>query len=193
MIIELYGLPGSGKTTYAENLAREKGIEIIRIKKKTDLIFFNFLFLFMFPIKFFILFFYVLINSTNIKMFYYKFMNTFLHHNAKYIKAVFFRRDTDVIIDQGHFQNIISVFEKNLSQKSLKKYLNFLPKKNNLVIFDIPQNIRFERLSKRDFVMRSDFNQSYRQKWFQVIEYNDSLLKSNLNLLKNSFVLKKNN
>ena len=124
MILEFYGLPGSGKSTVARYLKKTRGFKVIKIENKRELFFYNLIFLFKYPVKFFALLYYLLLNGENSKLFYYKFMNTFLQHNAKYIKAKSFKRDEKLIIDQGHFQNIISVFKKNVSSAYIENYLN---------------------------------------------------------------------
>jgi len=178
MIIELYGLPGSGKTSLAKKIVGETDFEIIKIKSKKELLYFNFLFLVKHPIKFFKLLFFVISNSlSSSKLFYYKLMNCFFDYNAKYQKAL---RCKFSIIDQGYFQNIISVFNKEISPKFLKKYIKFFILPDKLIILDINKKKRLAMMKKRGYFARDKFGRIYRKKWEKIIEYNDKILKKSL-------------
>lgn len=183
MIIEFYGLSGSGKTTLANKIEKEGDFKVVRIQSLTELIFYNFLFAANHPFKYIAIFVYLVLNSNfSLKMFYYKFMNTFLHHNAKYQKALGCKR---AIIDQGHFQNILAVFEKPVEKDALMRYLKFLPKPDALILFDVSE----EEIKKSP---REDFGGEYFKKWKKIIQENNKLFLSiigDLNL--NYFILKK--
>jgi len=175
MIIEFYGLPGSGKTTIAKNLSQKTDFRIIKIRKKGDLFFYNLLFLVKHPIFSLKSFFYVLKNSSSMKEFYYKFMNFFLDYNAKYEKAL---KNKNSILDQSFFQNIISLFNHPASDKEIKKYLNFVPKPNILFIFQLNKEDRIKRMEERGSGARDklDFVDT---KWFDSMENNnDTFIKS---------------
>ena len=183
MIIELYGLPGSGKTNLTKEIVKKTDFRIIKIYKKTELIFYNFLFLIKHPIKFFTLLFYLILNSKNFKGFYSKFMNSFLHCNAKYQKSL---RYSSAVLDEGYFINIISIFEKEIDSESLKKYLKFLLWPDVLVVFDnVDFNERSKRIAKRGYGVANYLKIEERAKWEKVIEKNDKILKENL---KNLFI-----
>lgn len=186
MIIEFYGLPGSGKTTLAKEIAEKTDFKIIKVSKKAELLFYNLLFLTKHPIKFFATFFYLALNSKSFKMFYLKFMNTFLHHNAEYQKAL---RCKKAILDDGYFQNIISVFGKEMNSKSLRKYLKFLLRPDMLIVFNISSDKRSERISKRGYAARDIFNTEYGAKWEEILEKNDGILKKNLDYLPLNYII----
>lgn len=177
MIIELYGLPASGKTTLARKIARNTDFKIVEIKSKPELIYFNFLYLIKHPIKFIITLFYIILNSPNWNFFYQKFMNTFLQVNARYQKALRYKL---AIIDQGYFQNIISVFEKEISSKILIRYIKFLLFPDKLIVFNISKNKRLKLMGERGYFARDKFGKAYRKKWEKIIEKNDKILKDNL-------------
>ncbi len=172
MVIEFYGLPGTGKSTTARRLEEKSNFKRVRIKNNIELLWYNFLFFIKYPIKFFILLYYVFTNSNNFKMFYYKFMNTFLHHNAKYQKAKKFKNS---IIDQGHTQNIISVFEEKKGLSAIEKYFTFIPKTNKLIIFDADFSVRKNRIEKRNHAPRSEYDDQYLKKWHEITKYNNKL------------------
>lgn len=173
MLIELYGLPGSGKTTLAKKLIKDSDWQIVKIKNRLELLFLNWLFLIKHPIKFFVTLFYVITNSHSWSMFYYKFMNCFLHHNAKYQKA---KRYKKAILDQGYFQNILSVFEKPLSADFLKKYIRFLLLPDRLIILDVPfLEILKKKKEKPELSFRQKLGLEYYKNWLQVSVQNHTL------------------
>ncbi|MBI4709152.1 MAG: glycosyltransferase [Candidatus Portnoybacteria bacterium] len=174
MIIELFGPPSAGKTTLAHFLSEKENFEIIKIRSKKELLFFNFLYLFRHPIKFFATLFYLLANSSNWRIFYYKFLNTFLHYNAKYQKAKKYQK---AILDQGHLQNILSVFEKPLSTKRLNRYLKFLPRPDKLIIFNLRPEELEKRAQSRGYLGRENFGQDYQLKWKDAFLRNFNLFK----------------
>ena len=172
MIIELYGLPGTGKTSFAERLQKSSDFHIVKIKTKRELLIYNLLFLIKYPVKFVVTFFFLVVNSKNLTMFHYKFMNTFLHHNAKHEKA---RKFKNVIVDQGHFQNIISVFESKLDKSKLTKYIKFLPQPDKLIIFKTDPAIRKFRIDKRGYFTRENMSDERIQEWQENTQSNDAL------------------
>lgn len=172
MIIELYGLPGSGKTTLANKLAAEKGYAIIKVRKKRELVYYNLFFLFKHPYKFVILLFYVIINSNNPRLFYYKFMNTFLGYNAKYQKA---KRYENAILDQGYFLNAFALFERPIEKAEMKKYFKHILKPDQLLILDIPFEVSLERTKERGYFARENFGEEYKKEWQKAVWENNQL------------------
>jgi glycosyltransferase involved in cell wall biosynthesis len=177
MIIELYGLPGSGKTTFAENLAKEGGFEIIKIRSGFELVFRNFLFFLRHPVRFCALFFYTARYAGGFRLFYCKFTNLFLHVNAKYQKAASRKK---AVIDQGYFQNMLSLFENIANENVLKKYREFSLLPDRLVVFDFSEDILKERLKKRGYGSRENFSPEYRMKFEAAYRANHALLLRNL-------------
>ncbi len=172
MIIELYGLPGSGKTTFAKRLAQEGGFVIIKIRSRSALIFYNLLFLLHYPVKFFRLLRLVISNAGSLRLFYFKLMNTFLDYNAKYMKA---RNHPKALLDQGHHTNVYAVFERDLDKSELLGYLRILPKPDRLIVFDLPLGRRRDRIESRSRRARSAFGEDYQDRWERSSEHNNSL------------------
>jgi len=155
-------LPGSGKTTLAKKIASERGFTIVKIRNRRELLTYNFLYLLKHPLKFFITLGYILLSSRSPKLFYLKFMNCFLVHNAKFEKA---KRYEKAIIDQGHWQNIISVFDYPLGTKKLERYIKYLPSPDLLVVVEAEEEVRSENLSRRGYSSRQEYKKEYVEKW----------------------------
>jgi len=187
MIIELYGLSGSGKTSLAREFAKKTDFKTIKVKKKTELIFYNFLFLIKHPIKFFVTLFYLVSNSKGLRMFYSKFMNSFLHFNAKYQKAL---RCDKAILDEGYFQNIISIFEKEIDSEFLKRYLKFLLWPDLLFVFDnVDFDERLKRITKRGYGIANYLKKEEKASWEKVVEKNDRTFKKNLKNIPVNYII----
>lgn len=186
MIIEFYGLPGAGKTTIAQKLEEKAGFKIVKIKNKKELILFNILFLLKHPLRFFVLLYYVINNSTGLKEFYYKFMNAFLTSNAKYQKAKKYKK---AIIDQGYFQGILSIFNEKISLDKLNKYLNFILRPKKLFIFDLSLENMKLRTTSRGYFGRENFGKEYSEKWIETIINNNALIKKELPSISQNFLL----
>ena len=152
MIVEFFGMPGAGKTTVAHRCATSLGSEVISIESKWELLWRNAQLLIRHPIRVPVLFLYVLRNAHDLSSFWYKFTNLFLHTNAKYHKA----RSRDMsLVDQGYFQNAVSLFDSVQDPDSLRRYLKsaFLP--DVLFVFELPPSLQQARLVGRDYIVRS--------------------------------------
>lgn len=180
MILEFYGLPGSGKTTLSEQIAREIDFRIVKIKNNKELFYYNFLFLVKHPIDFFITLFFIFLNSSDLRILYSKLANGFLHVNAKYQKALNYER---AIIDQGYFQNIISIFDKEMDRDKIIFYSKFILKPDKLIFLDANHRLREERLKGRGYFPRKNFGSGYYENWLKVIEKNNEIFKNSLNYL----------
>lgn len=186
MIIELFGLPGVGKTTLSRVLAERNNFEVIKIKSRGELIFLNFVYLIKHPIKFFATLFYIIKNSDSWPLFYYKFTNCFLHHNAKYQKALKFEK---TILDQGYFQNVLSIFEKPIDEKELIKYSKYLLKPTKLIILDLPFDELEKRAQERGYFSRDEYDEIYKLSWKNMLKKNYDLFKNSAGILNLNYLL----
>jgi len=180
MIAELFGLPGSGKSTLAGILAERHNFAVIKIKNKAELVFLNFVYFIKHPIRFFATLFCLVKNSDSWPAFYYKFTNTFLHHNAKYQKAL---KAGKAVLDQGYLQNLLSVFDRPISEDFLKRYARRLLLPDKLIILDLPFSETQRRLETRGYILRQNFGRQARQKWTEAIKSNYDLFLKNISQL----------
>lgn len=174
MIIELYGLPGSGKTTAAQKIKELHGLVPVTIGTRRELCSFAVKFAARNPRAFFFTMFYIITNSRNLKMLYYKFMNVLLYRVAKYEKA--WETDGYALLDEGLFQNILSLFEKPTAEDKLVRYARILPKPDFLVMFNIDRTERLKLLAARKRIPRKEFGEEYRARWEEAMECNNALL-----------------
>ncbi|OGZ05815.1 MAG: hypothetical protein A2845_03355 [Candidatus Lloydbacteria bacterium RIFCSPHIGHO2_01_FULL_49_22] len=173
MIIELTGLPGSGKSTFAKKLVQEGEWQIVRTNGMADILWNNCCFALRHPI-YFSRGFFAMIRFCGARQFWYtKFMNLFLVHNAKYMKA---SRMSHAIIDQGHHQNIISLFDEKASDVVLRTYLAKLPQPDALVLFAADEDVRASRLRARGYGARENVEGGLREAWEDARGVNFELL-----------------
>ena len=167
MIVELIGLPGAGKTTFAKRLAESGEWSIVTINGFGELLFYNALFFLRHPIVFFRTLVWLCRYLGDRKLWYTKFVNLFIVHNAKYMKAGKYPR---AIIGQGHYQNTISLFDERVADKVIDCYAALLPKPDLLVFFAAPDEIRTKRLSGRGYGTRDHMSEEYREAWGEARE-----------------------
>ena len=186
MIVELYGLPGTGKSTIARAIESQGKFKRIKINSKIELLWYNFLFFLKSPFKFFKLLFYIFRNSNNWQIFYYKLMNLFLHCNAKYQKVLKYQY---ALIDQGYFQNIISLFEQQVDWEIIQKYLANIVLPDKLFIFQVDDQERQKRLLNRGHGLRQFQDEKIKDIWLKAIQANNLVFLENLANTKVQFFI----
>lgn len=159
MIVELFGLPASGKTTTAHKLESPFGFKIVKINNKLELLLYNLAFAFLHPI----IFSYLFLNLvSNPELFKYKLINIFLYGNAKYQKA---KKYENAIIDQGLLQNLLSTPDDVLTYSSMKKMANKLFLVDKVIILDVSIEDSIERSKDRGYWTRNRFGSEYLKRW----------------------------
>lgn len=169
MILELVGLPGGGKSTFAKKLAKDGNWQVVRTNGAADIFWNNFCFAFRHPVYFFNGFVAVIRFRGASPFWYTKFVNLFLVHNAKYMKA---SRLPRAIIDQGHHQNVISLFDGTQSEESVRMFLAELPRPDVLLLFVADEGVRAKRLRERGYGAREDLKEELRKAWESAREKN---------------------
>lgn len=180
MTIELFGMPGSGKTSVAMRLAKEDEWITVYIEKKRELIGYNLFFILRHPYKSIRLFFFVVQNSTTFSMFWYKFTNLFLHTNANYMKAPCY---TKAVLDQGYMQNLISLFEHQINEEELHSYLRVTFPPDKLFVFDVPFEEMMNRIKGRHYIVREDLGEEVFENRLKIMRSNFDLFLKHLDTL----------
>jgi glycosyltransferase involved in cell wall biosynthesis len=162
MVIELVGLPGAGKSTFARKLAEDKRFVIVAPTGKMPLLWWNLRFFLRFPMRSVVLAYFLLRYLGPRSYAYEKITNLFFVHNAKYMKA---RTVDRAIIDQGHHQAVVSLFESIQDIEIIRRFLRYIPKPDLLIVFDIPHNIREERMGRRGYRVRAGLPSDVRERW----------------------------
>ena len=158
MIIELFGLPGSGKTALAAAM-QANGAVLVPMPSRARLIFDAGLFWFSHPLtairilKF-------IIKWAPRGMQYSLFVNGYVGYAARYRKArTLSRADAIVVLDQGFFQLLISL------DKLPATFLELLPRSDLLVAVTADVSVREERMTSRGWAPREELGYERRLTW----------------------------
>ncbi len=157
MIIELFGLPGSGKTALAEAM-KARGAMLVPVPSRMRLIFDAGLFWLLHPLLAFRLL--AHITRAPHAMRYALFMNGYVGYAARYRRAqALSRAGAIVVLDQGFFQLIISLDELPLA------LLKIFPKPNLLVVVTVDISERERRMTSRGWAPREKSGTENRLAW----------------------------
>ncbi len=202
MIIELYGLTGSGKTYLSKKL-EESGFFCIKFDSKVSKYLTSLSFIFSHPI---------------LSAFLLSKINRFSNRSTKllpikkrlklllvrsilllatmssYKKALRYRGA--VILDEGFFQIIHSIFEDEIEEEIIKNLIDKIPKPEILVIVDSTKKSREERFNQKGYPRRDEFGSKYFFDWYKVMESNDLKIRkilsnNNYNILIHEFDIPK--
>lgn len=147
MILELFGLSGSGKSTLARGLDTAGEATRIRITSTPELLWRSMYYIAQNPVTSMHQLRYLFLYSGSLALFYTKFMNLFLHHAAKRQKAE--TTKGTVVIDQGHLQNLLSLFESPQPPHVFTDYLRYVPLPDQVWILEVGESERARRLEVR--------------------------------------------
>ena len=153
MIVELAGLPGSGKTTFAKKLSSDTGLPVITLHSKIEITLFGAWFLVCHPYTTAVFLKHILKetkrNSSLRKML---FINSLLVPAAKYSKAERYGG----ILDQGFTQSILSLLPND--DRTILKLLAVAPRSDLLLLCSVENDIRQERIEKRKIKTRQELS-----------------------------------
>lgn len=174
MIVELFGPVGSGKTTIAKQLRDSKGFVLVRINNKAELVLYGLKFYLRHPAAGLAMFTW-LIFSCRLQSFFHIVVSVLLYRPAVYMKA----KQVDLaVIDEGLRQNILSIFDRELTTDEIKKYLNMLPSVDLLVGVspdEMEIDRRFEQRGKE--ARRPWLPREAEKKWLGVVRKNFEKMK----------------
>lgn len=157
MTIELFGLPASGKSTIARALAKS-GWPTVRIQSRRELLWYALLHIAAHPLRSFWHAVYIVRYSTSVRTAYLKWSNLFLHALALARKAESMPR---AVLDQGPYQNLLSLFDTVPSALEMDRVLSVLPPPDKLMILTLDEEDRTRRLAARAKLPRIEFGTAY--------------------------------
>jgi peptidoglycan/xylan/chitin deacetylase (PgdA/CDA1 family) len=162
MIIELFGLPGSGKTALAEAM-KEEGAMLVPMPSRTRLIFDAGLFWLLHPLLALKLLAHIMRAPHTMR--YALFMNGYVGYAARYRRAqALSRAGAIVVLDQGFFQLIISLDGLPLA------LLKIFPKPDLLVVVTVGISERERRMTFRGWAPREKSGTENRLAWQRSAE-----------------------
>lgn len=198
MIIEFFGMPGSGKTTIVNQWIgslKESGINVSRgnfdhlssRKRILKKIYYSFLFMFKDPIFYF----YNLNHCLKVHRFKMSFFNDFI--NVTYLLSLYekYKRSTSLIVfDQGILQSYwslknFSIVEKEYNNEKLFSYID------KVIILEIDKEENQYRLKNRED-KRSRMQKSSSNNFDSFINSHNDIIKSYTSLRGSSNIIKLN-
>jgi len=177
MIIEIFGLPGSGKSHFAEKISKERAVPVIHIRGRIEKYALALLFAFAHPITF-LFFLRILIaeNKSHLALLHHKIRNLYFSVIAREEKAQL--SGSGGIIDEGLVHFVLVLYEREISAQELEATLRHIPQKRHIYIVESGADIRNARMKKRKRVPREGFGLEYRSRWFPVFEHNYQRVKT---------------
>ena len=161
MIVELYGLPGVGKSTLAEALAKHDGIAHVTLTGKWSILS-NFLWFFVrFPRTLWRGF--CLIRRYDRSRF--AFWNFFVVRYATFAAAA--RRsgkEMVAVIDEGPLQNLLSLSVPG-DEESLAELVRNVPVADQYLMLEAKEEVRLMRLEKRRKRLRPQLDEASHAAW----------------------------
>lgn len=170
MIIELLGLPGSGKTYYTKKFAQEYEMEAISFNKGFKKKFYAILFIIFHPFLFGILIKKLFIeNRQDKKVLKHKLFNYLPGVIAREQKGRLSRRS---VIDEGLIQFILAMYERKISKKDLRWCQSYFNKRFKIFIIETEEKIRQKRIQTRGRIPRGHLGIDYVNNWMKILEHN---------------------
>jgi hypothetical protein len=155
--IELFGLPGTGKTTYLKSLDFDKKDFYISRFRFIEFIFLLFVIIVQ------------TLKSKTYKLFRFK-LSLLLNYYSKKNNI----KGNVIYLDEGILQRILSIYEEKLSFETLDKIFKFIKISDEVLIIDFRYNL-FNRYNHKDNV-RLSIGDDYIDNWKDIIEFNFSLM-----------------
>jgi deoxyadenosine/deoxycytidine kinase len=154
MVIELFGLPGAGKTTLAHALSQELNLPLVHLSLWSRLLFWKHFFLTN-PKKAFagVQFFFRHVLTGKSRLFLYGCVDRY----ARFQKAM---KDSG-IVDEGPLQNLLSFPSRVLFQKEADDIVAMLPHPDVLIHVSAPKDIRLSRQKDRGRMARNEVWEVY--------------------------------
>lgn len=185
MIIEFYGLPGTGKTSIVKNLVIQGQGEGIEINNMLWRIYYSLIFLLKQPQAFFSLF-----NLTTTELRFcnsHKLFSLYIHRlkllidkASKYGYAYKNSSAEALFIDEGFFQYILSMCEKEKTIEEMIELIDIIPKPDILIILSrhesLLEGVNQVREKKRRDGNLVMFGSEYAERKIRVITWNDRII-----------------
>ncbi len=181
MIVEFFGLPGSGKSSTAKALELSGAGIIAPIDTKRELAKHTLELCFRHPLICIFLFLKIKKAASSFKIRRSLMINAFGYRLARVAHARETKRElakkdkkeTLIIIDEGPLQNVLSLFDKPVAQEEIITCATILrPLHEHFVCFDISHDEFIKRTKDRGRVSREEFGVVNKDEWIEVLYKN---------------------
>ena len=185
MMVEFFGLPGSGKSYIAEKefgyVAKPFKSFVSRIKKYYLLAFYEALH----PIRSAV-FIIAIIKETkhNRKLLLHKIKFLYFNAEAREMAASLKKNG---IIEEGLVNYLLSLYERKILADDVRPLLKRIPKNRTIYIINADKKTRQKRMKDRNRTPRNSFGEDYLKKRQLILEHNFEVIKK---LIKETFTYK---
>lgn len=176
MITHCFGLPGSGKDFITNALVKRGEYERINNPSFGGKLIFAIIYLIFHPVSF-SLFCHLIIkeNWHHKDLLWRKFYALFLRYAAMEEKAIIKQLiwpSKDFIISEGLFMFVLSLFERRVNEKEIKKIFSLIPGCRKILLITASKKIRYQRIKNRKRQPRSYKGKKYLKQWLPILEEN---------------------
>lgn len=176
MILEITGLPGSGKSTLSQTLSESGFVPVILDKGEKWLLLLSFIF--KHPFLFCSLLFRTKIEGLRKpRLFFYKIfllMSCVVRTEKAIQKA---KKGERIVLEEGLLHYFLSLYEKKATEKEVIFYINNFVFSDFFVVLDCSMETCLSRIKDRNLYPRSGFGVDY-EIWFKILHFNLNLYKS---------------
>jgi hypothetical protein len=170
LIVETFGLSGTGKSTYARELAAELRLPMIAIRNKLEKYFYYWLFWLLNPRLAGFLATRCLDQSRHDPRLRAHKWELYLKAVGREQKARVFRGG---VIDEGLINFLLTLYEEPIPPHDLLLYRDLLPPQERQIhILETNEAERLKRISARNRVGRKNFGEEYYEQWSRVVAEN---------------------
>lgn len=166
MIIELFGLPASGKTTLSKAWEK-KGWPRVRLASRVEIGAFFLFFCILHPLRAVRACIFVVRFSGSVRLAHLKIANLLVYNLALWQKSRGLER---AVLDQGPLQMLLSLFEHKQPAKILETLARILPKSDLVVALTAPAEVRRARLGGRSALPRAEYGIQASERLCEVAE-----------------------
>lgn len=175
MIIELYGLAGSGKTYSTPHIAAQYGLPVADVSHRAERYACFLRFCLSHPaLAGSLLLETVRRTSSRPPLLLHK-LKLLVSNLAKVQKAIGLGGG---IVDAGLFQFLLVIYEEAVSEAELARFKDRLALQDyRILVFDVDDDVRTERMASRGPPPRGQFGEAYQRRWYDIYVANDKVVR----------------
>lgn len=175
MIVELYGLAGSGKTYSTPHIAAEYGLPVADVGRRRERYACFLQFCLSHP---------ALAGSLMLETVRRTIARpTLLLHKMKMLVSNLAKVQKAIklgggVVDAGLFQFLLVIYEEAVSETELAKFKDRLALRDyRILTFDVDDDIRTQRMTSRGPLPRGQFGEAYQRRWYDIYVANDKVVR----------------
>lgn len=176
MIVELYGLAGSGKTYSTPRIAAQYGLPVADVSRRRERYACFLGFCRSHPALAGSLLLETVRRTLSRPSLLFHKLKMLVSNLAKVQKAV---RLGGGVVDAGLFQFLLVIYEEAVSEAELAKFKDRLALQDyRILVFDVDDDVRTHRMTSRGPLPRGQFGEAYQRRWYDIYVSNDKVVRN---------------